>query len=97
MTTNAAAHKESNAKKKERAKGKPETHNSTHSHTCTYRQTSHGTHTATNAMHTVPLTQFPDSFSFTPREPHEEAAATATAALAVAVAVTVAATTDLKC
>lgn len=30
LTTNAAAHKESNAKKKERAKGKPETHNSTH-------------------------------------------------------------------
>lgn len=69
-------------KKELKANPKPRTH----------AHTSHGTHTATNAMHTVPLTQFPDSFSFTPREPHEEAAT-----LAVAVAVAVAATTDLKC
>lgn len=74
-------------KKELKANPKPTTAH-THTRTHIHRQR---THTATNAMHTVPLTQFPDSFSFTPREPHEEAAA------ALAVAVTVAATTDLKC
>lgn len=47
LTTNAAAHKESNAKKKERAKGKPETHNSTHSHT----HTDIAWHTHSNKCH----------------------------------------------